>query len=88
MVVEMKSMLYLVYLRIVNELLLKKDRKCAEIITIKWIIKVFLILVMIINFLLHNYNCIIIQFHGKLFEWKINLKYYENITIMKNKLYC
>lgn len=34
MVVEMKSMLYLVYL-IVNELLLKKDRKCAEIITIK-----------------------------------------------------
>lgn len=50
--------------------------------------KGFLILVMIINFLLHNYNCIIIQFHGKLFEWKINLKYYENITIMKNKLYC
>lgn len=31
MVVEMKSMLCLVYLRIVNELILKKDRKCAEI---------------------------------------------------------
>lgn len=40
--------------------------------------KGFLILVMIINFLLHNYNYIIIQFHGKLFEWKINLKYYDH----------